>query len=178
MRALFLFLLPFVYLVNSSSVTDYAPSANVQCPDLSTTSLIRTFTPQNQTLHPAEYAYISARENSTILAAWRDWLGDGSAIGYNLTSFRGAFPKVGIAIPGGGLRAAQYGASSLLALDARNATAKTAGTGGLLQVTSYITGLSGTSTFRRFFRSTLIVITQRGFLGNWFFGLQRLADYR
>ncbi|KAF4620337.1 hypothetical protein D9613_000636 [Agrocybe pediades] len=130
---------------NSNSVTDYAPSTNVQCPDLSTTSLIRTFSPKNQTLHPDEDSYISTRENTVIRTAWTDWLGDGSGLGYNLSAVVSMFPKVGIAIPGGGLRAAQYGASTLLALDSRNATAKDAGTGGLLQVTSYITGLSGGS---------------------------------
>lgn len=48
-----------------------------------------------------------------------------------------------MAIPGGGLRAAQYGAGCLSGLDARNDSAKAAGSGGLLQVTSYLTGLSG-----------------------------------
>ncbi|KAF8906593.1 phospholipase B [Gymnopilus junonius] len=127
------------------SVTSYAPSTNVECPDLSTTSLIRTFPPQNQTLHSAEKAYVSTRANTTVLAAWKDWLGDGSSLGYNLTAYTGPFPSIGIAIPGGGLRAAQYGASSLLALDSRNTTSKGAGTGGLLQVASYISGLSGGS---------------------------------
>ncbi|KAF8973334.1 lysophospholipase catalytic domain-containing protein [Flammula alnicola] len=129
----------------ASHVTDYAPATNVECPDLSTTSLIRTFTPQNQTLHPAEEEYVTTRRNTVIANAWNDWLGDGTSLGYNLTAYTGPFPNVGIAIPGGGLRAAQYGASALLALDARNASSKAAGTGGLLQVASYITGLSGGS---------------------------------
>ncbi|PPQ68206.1 hypothetical protein CVT25_015038 [Psilocybe cyanescens] len=129
----------------SDSVTAYAPTTNVQCPDLSTTSLIRSFSPQNQTLHPEEKAYVSTRENTTILQAWQDWLGDGSALGYNLSNFTTPFPRVGLTIPGGGLRAAQYGSSSLLVLDARNTSSKEAGTGGLLQVASYIAGLSGGS---------------------------------
>lgn len=131
----------------SDSVTAYAPSTNVQCPDLSTTPLIRLFTPENQTLHPEETKYVTTRQNTTISAAWKEWLGDGSSLGYNITDFGSAFPKVGIVIPGGGLRAAQYGASSLLALDARNASSKAAGTGGLLQVSSYIAGLSGMSLY-------------------------------
>ncbi|KAH9485342.1 Lysophospholipase 3 [Psilocybe cubensis] len=129
----------------SDSVTAYAPTTNVQCPDLSTTSLIRSFSPQNQTLHPGEQAYVSTREKTTILQAWKDWLGDGSALGYNLANFTSPFPRVAITIPGGGLRAAQYGASSLLVLDARNVSSKAAGTGGLLQVASYMAGLSGGS---------------------------------
>lgn len=125
------------------SVTDYAPSTNVECPDLSTTSLIRVFTPTNQSLHPDEDDYIKTRASTVLPDAWKAWLGDGSRLSYNISAFEGAFPKVGIAIPGGGLRAAQYGAGCLSGLDARNASAKAAGTGGLLQVASYMTGLSG-----------------------------------
>ena len=127
-----------------SSVTDYAPITHVDCPDISTHPLLRRWTPENQALHPQELAYVNTRATEVLPKAWEDWLGTGSQIGYNLADFRGALPKVAIAIPGGGLRAAQYGAACLEALDARNDTAKAAGTGGLLQVSSYITGLSGT----------------------------------
>ena len=126
------------------SVLYYRPYTDVECPDLSTTSLLRLFTPQNQTLHPDEEAYINTRANTVLPQAWQDWVGDGSSLGYNLSSFSNPFPTIGIAIPGGGLRSAQYGAACLHALDSRNASSKQAGTGGLLQVASYITGLSGT----------------------------------
>lgn len=43
----------------------------------------------------------------------------------------------------GGYRAAQYGAGVLSGLDARNESAQSAGTGGLLQVAHYLSGLSG-----------------------------------
>ncbi|PPQ70690.1 hypothetical protein CVT24_000172 [Panaeolus cyanescens] len=127
------------------SIDDYAPSTNVACPDLSTSPLIRTFSPQNQSIHPLESQYIQSRINDVLPDAWKDWLGDGSAIEYNLDNITTPFPKVGIALPGGGLRAAQFAAAALAALDGRNATAKNAGTGGLLQVASYISGLSGGS---------------------------------
>ncbi|KAG6917429.1 hypothetical protein DXG01_002515 [Tephrocybe rancida] len=133
-------------LPSQDSVTDYAPSTNVQCPDFSTTSLIRVFTPINQTLHPEETAYISERANSVLPDAWQSWLGgneDGH--GYNLSAFEGNYPKIGMAIPGGGLRSALYGAACISGLDARDDSAKAAGTGGLLQVTSYLSGLSGGS---------------------------------
>ncbi|KAJ3501630.1 hypothetical protein NLJ89_g9249 [Agrocybe chaxingu] len=131
---------------NLDSVAAYAPNTNVPCPDLSTAPLIRRFSPQNQTLHPEEERYISERANNVLPNAWKDWLGDGLGIGYDLSTFSPAtYPKIGIAVPGGGLRAAQYGAGCLLGLDARNATAKAAGTGGLLQVASYISALSGGS---------------------------------
>ena len=62
---------------------------------------------------------------------------------------RGSFaydpPKLGIATSGGGHRAAFFGAGVLNALDGRNATSVCAGTGGLLQTASYLSGLSGGS---------------------------------
>ncbi|KAF8894137.1 phospholipase B [Infundibulicybe gibba] len=126
-------------------VTDYAPSTNTECPDLSKTSLIRVFTPQNQSIHPQEAEYIKSRNDTVLPDAWNTWLGDGARLSYNLTAFQNHFPAVGLAIPGGGLRAALYGAGTLSALDARNDSSKAAGTGGLLQVASYMSGLSGGS---------------------------------
>ncbi|RXW14305.1 hypothetical protein EST38_g11554 [Candolleomyces aberdarensis] len=131
--------------IQQTSVTDYAPFTNVDCPDFSTQPLLRTFSAENQTLHPQEVEYVNTRSQTVLPRAWADWLGDGSSLGYTLSDFQNNFPKVGIAIPGGGLRAAQYGAACLEALDARNDSAKAAGTGGLLQVASYMTGLSGGS---------------------------------
>ena len=125
-------------------VTDYAPQTNVACPD-ATTPLLRVFTPQTQSLHAQEVTYIKERESSVISSAWELWLGNGSAIGYNLSALVGHYPRVGIAFSGGGLRAAQYGAGVVSALDARDTSAKAAGTGGLFQVSSYMTGLSGQS---------------------------------
>ncbi|KAJ3553109.1 hypothetical protein NP233_g12725 [Leucocoprinus birnbaumii] len=131
---------------SQTSVTDYAPQTNVECPDLSTTSLLRVWTPQNQTLNPREEDYVNTRIQNVVPKAWNDWLGNGSRMGYDLGSLNiTQWPKVGIALPGGGLRAAQFAAGALSGIDARNDTAKNAGTGGLLQVASYITGLSGGS---------------------------------
>ncbi|KAG6868104.1 hypothetical protein C0993_007514 [Termitomyces sp. T159_Od127] len=133
-------------LPSQNSVTDYAPSTNVECPDFSTTSLIRVFTPEDQTLHPDEVAYVNQRARLVLPDAWQSWLGaNETGHGYNLSAFQGNYPKVGMAIPGGGLRAALYGAACLSGLDARNDSAKAAGTGGLLQVASYLSGLSGGS---------------------------------
>lgn len=128
-----------------NSVTDYAPFTNLECPDISNTEFVRQWTPQNQTLNPQEIDYITTRDKTVIQAAWKDWLGDGSHIGYNLSVLQGNFPLVGLAFPGGGLRSALYCAATLNGLDARNSSAKAAGTGGLLQVASYMAGLSGGS---------------------------------
>jgi lysophospholipase len=84
-----------------------------------------------------------------IKQAWTDWIGDGSALGYSLSDFNSNYARVGIAISGGGYRAAQYGAGVLSGLDARNSSAKAAGTGGLVQVTTYLSGLSGTLSLQR-----------------------------
>jgi lysophospholipase len=158
MKILLFFTQSLLYVASlASSVTDYAPQTNVECPDLSTAPLIRSFSPQNQSLHPAEQEYVTTRRNTVVSSAWTDWLGDGSSLGYNLSSFNASqFPNIGLAIPGGGLRAAQYGAAVLQALDARNSSAKAAGTGGLLQVASYITGLSGEQVFMIFYRRTAL----------------------
>ncbi|KAH9985800.1 phospholipase B [Russula compacta] len=127
------------------SLADYAPLVNQPCPNDTIVPFLRLFTPKNQSLHPQEEAYVTARLTTTIPTAWSDWVGNGSGIGYNLSEFNNTFPKIGIAISGGGYRAAQYGAGVLSALDARNESAKAAGTGGLLQVISYWSGLSGGS---------------------------------
>jgi hypothetical protein len=93
-------------------------------------------------------SYVNTRLTTVIPNEWKNWISDGSAIGYNLSALNSSsFPKIGIAISGGGYRAAQYGAGVLSALDARNQSGKAAGTGGLLQVSSYLSGLSGASRF-------------------------------
>lgn len=118
----------------------YAPTINVQCPE---TPLVRTFTTENQSLNALETEYIHTRDTQILPSAWKDWLGDGSALGYNLSLFEGVFPRIGIAACGGGLRASLFDVGTLNAFDARNQSSKKAGTGGLLQVASYFSGLSG-----------------------------------
>lgn len=56
-------------------------------------------------------------------------------------------PTVGIAVSGGGFRAALVGAGMFNAFDGRNKSAVKAGTGGVLQLASYMTGLSGGAWF-------------------------------
>ncbi|KAI0314922.1 phospholipase B [Amylostereum chailletii] len=131
-----------VFAQNEGLVTDYAPATNQPCPS---DPLIRVFTPQNQSLHPREAEYVNTRLTQIIPDAWQDWVGDGSSIGYDIKAFGGNFTKIGIAVSGGGYRAAQFGAGVVSGLDARNESAKAAGTGGLLQVSSYFAGLSGGS---------------------------------
>lgn len=137
--SLFLLSLSVVFGADDT-LGSYAPQVNVACP---TESLVRVFALNNQTLNPQEEEYVYSRSQEVLPKAWQDWLHNGSELGYTLDNFNSTFPKVGLAISGGGLRAAQYGAGVLSALDWRNESAKEAGTGGLLQVASYISGLSG-----------------------------------
>ncbi|KAF8135442.1 phospholipase B [Boletus edulis] len=135
----------FASVAAQYSITDYAPTINAPCPQASNNVLVRTFTPQTQALNPQEGSYLGARESNAIPAAWSDWVGNSSSIGYNLAFFNGSLPRIGIAVGGQGYRAAQFGAGVFSALDARNSTAKSSGTGGLLQVASYLAGSSGGS---------------------------------
>jgi lysophospholipase len=120
---------------------------NQPCPNLATDPLLHIFMPVNQSLHPCE-SYFNTRLNTVIANEWKLKISDGSAIGYNLFALNSSsFPKIGIAISGGG-----YRAGVISALDARNQSAEAAGTGGLLQVTSY---LSAPGTYRLCLRSFL-----------------------
>ena len=56
-------------------------------------------------------------------------------------------PNVAIAVSGGGYRAMIHGASIFNALDGRNETAVKQGTGGVVQLATYMAGLSGGSWF-------------------------------
>ncbi|KAG8213909.1 phospholipase B [Butyriboletus roseoflavus] len=139
------FLLSISSVAAQGSIADYAPTLNVPCPQTSNGVLVRTFTPQNQALNPQEGSYVAARESKVIPNAWSDWVGNGSAVGYDFSLFNASLPKLGIALGGEGYRTAQFGAGVFSALDARNNTAKSLGTGGLLQVASYLAGSSGGS---------------------------------
>lgn len=152
---LFLWLAIVVYCQDS-----YTPNTGVSCP----ANLTRR-TDTQLTLNPNEVEYISQRR-ALLSSAWTQWLGN-TSLGYTLEelglSDPDHVPVIGIASSGGGfryaisttelragcltvgIRSALYSSGALTALDIRNSTAKELGTGGLLQVTSYYTGLSGGS---------------------------------
>ncbi|EKM80903.1 hypothetical protein AGABI1DRAFT_37284 [Agaricus bisporus var. burnettii JB137-S8] len=152
---------------SQDSITDYAPQVNVECPDISKAPLIRTWDTKNQSIHPQEEEYLKKRAEQVLPQAWNDWLGNGSRMGYDLSDHNISWPKIGLALPGGGLRAALFAAGSLSGLDARNETAKNAGTGGLLQVASYISGLSGSMYFNDFPTLHDLVLGIGDNLGGW-----------
>ncbi|KAK4058742.1 hypothetical protein OIO90_000186 [Microbotryomycetes sp. JL221] len=125
----------------------YAPVTG-PCP--SNTTLIRNAgTPSggNQTLNPQESSYVSARKSNAdqALRTWFDRNNITSTVFAGNLSGDSTLPTIGIALSGGGNRAALFGAGALSAFDGRNSTSATRGLGGLLQSSTYVTGLSGGS---------------------------------
>lgn len=144
-------LLPLALLAASAAVAQdedaYAPT-NVSCPSTSG-SLLRlsgSASENNQTLGSDEQSWVSERR-SQMESSWSDFLSNHS-IGYSADDFNSStWPTLGLAVSGGGFRAALYGAGVFNALDGRNSTSAEAGLGGFLQVSTYATGLSGGSWF-------------------------------
>lgn len=104
-----------------------------------------TLSAGNQTLNPLEVAYVQDRA-ALVPDALSAYLESHASTVYagNISSANASsFPVVGIALSGGGNRAALYGAGVLAALDGRHEPAVEKGTGGLLQAATYISGLSG-----------------------------------
>ena len=85
--------------------SSYAPKTLQQCPQ----TLLRRPPALNQTLSPSEIQYLADRRKS-FPDAWRDWVGDGSHLGYDLdklgiTANNGSgLPIIGVAASGGGYR--------------------------------------------------------------------------
>ena len=83
----------------------YTPKTNQQCPK----TLLRRTPASKQTLNRNEAHYVADRRRY-FPDAWRDWVGDGSDLGYDLdelgiTADHGSgLPAIGIAMSGGGHR--------------------------------------------------------------------------
>lgn len=126
----------------------YKPT-NVTCPSRSLVRNAGTNAANNQTVNPDEASYI-ARRKQIVASAFQDFLGQDNLTGYDLNAIApnaSYWPTVGIAVSGGGFRAALVGAGTFQALDGRNQSSVQAGTGGIMQLASYMTGLSGGSWF-------------------------------
>ncbi|EJD05258.1 lysophospholipase [Fomitiporia mediterranea MF3/22] len=139
------------YAIAQSSPAQQAYTPTIgSCPD--GFELVRSAGTDNQVLAANESAYISARDSSVLPSAWNAYLQNvqskATLPAYAesiLSDSSSSFPRLGIAVSGGGYRAAIFGAGVLNALDARNQTSTTAGTAGLLQAATYLAGLSGGS---------------------------------
>lgn len=138
--------------LGQSASSAYTPTFG-PCPE--GFSLHRTTDSSNQTLSAGEHAYISSRKANILPGSWKSYLYNLQSTNASLPSYvssilsgangSNAYPTLGIATSGGGYRAAIFGAGVLNALDGRNSTSSHAGTGGLLQSATYLTGLSGGS---------------------------------
>lgn len=163
--------------VAQNPVNNYAPTVNVNCPQTPTGSLLRTFPPQAQALDTSEAEYIASRESTVIPNAWSNWLGNASDIGYKFKDLQGNFPRIGIAIGGEGYRTAQYGAGVLSALDWRNTTAREMGTGGLLQIASYLAASSGKFSIELALAASFDYVTTVILGGSWLLGSLLMNDW-
>jgi lysophospholipase len=109
--------------------------------------------PSHQSLSPSELAYLDARKSKVLPGAWKSYLANVHKSKVSLPDYVSSIlsghcrsmPNLGIAVSGGGYRAALFGAGVMNALDGRNSTAASTGTGGLLQSATYLTALSGGS---------------------------------
>ncbi|KAF9226992.1 hypothetical protein BS17DRAFT_697035 [Gyrodon lividus] len=142
------------WLVSAQSIASqaYTPVAGA-CPQGFSLVRMAGSTPGNQTLSSSESSYVQARRSQVIPQAWKTYLANVEATNVTLPSYVSSIlggnspqtPNLGIATSGGGYRASIFGAGVLNALDARNASSNSAGTGGLLQSATYLAGLSGGS---------------------------------
>ncbi|KAH7137383.1 lysophospholipase [Dactylonectria estremocensis] len=148
----------------------YAP-ASVSCP--ATRPAVRNATG----LSPQEIKWLPVRGNNTI-SALKTVLGRAGITGLDtdayidgIVSNGSQVPRVGIAISGGGYRALMNGAGALAAFDNRSANSVSDGQlGGLLQATTYLSGLSGGSWLvgslfvQNFTSVESIIFSSKGFL--------------
>ncbi|BGP44531.1 hypothetical protein JCM10450v2_000345 [Rhodotorula kratochvilovae] len=126
----------------AAQAPSYAP-IRVDCPSDSLLGRLGDPTAGTQVLPPQEQSYIDNRRNNVLPNLWQSYLNDNAtgSTGYNMMDIVNAKPNLGIAVSGGGLRASLYAAGTLSALDSRNSSTA----GGLLQLASYLAGLSGGS---------------------------------
>ncbi|POS84141.1 hypothetical protein EPUL_005125, partial [Erysiphe pulchra] len=121
----------------------YAPAV-VECPENLPT--IR----RADSISPAEASWLKLRRQKTIQPLI-DWLSFISIAEFDTTSYIKSvqknsenLPNIGIAISGGGYRSLMSGAGFLAAADVRtNASTSPGHIGGLLQASTYVSGLSG-----------------------------------
>jgi lysophospholipase len=111
-----------------------------------------------QTLSSGDSDYVSARKLQVVPQAFSVYLSNvqASINASNITlpdyvskilSKGNNQPTLGISVSGGGHRAALFGDGIVNALDGRSGTSVQAGTGGLLQAATYLSGLSSGNFF-------------------------------
>ncbi|KAL7409350.1 lysophospholipase catalytic domain-containing protein [Mrakia frigida] len=126
---------------NEGVLTGYAP-ARVACPEG------QTFIRVAENISTVENDHIQTRLNPDRFLNYLSGLNiSPSTLNLNLNSSSptSSSPNVGLAFSGGGYRAQISGGGGLWGTDFRNEEAVAAGTGGIGQVATYMTGLSGGS---------------------------------
>jgi lysophospholipase len=130
-----------VRVIKSSPTGTYAP-AFVQCPS---TPMLRNV--DESGLSQNETLWLAKRED-VVYSAWNQYLQQLNISGLDVNQFlsdNATLGKIGIAYSGGGFRAMLNGAGLFNAMDSRNPDAVKAGTGGIIQLSTYMSGLSGGS---------------------------------
>ncbi|EHN00925.1 Plb2p [Saccharomyces cerevisiae x Saccharomyces kudriavzevii VIN7] len=128
---------------SSSGANGYAPS-KISCPD-DGASLVRNASG----LSTAEIDWLEKRDTNTkealhsFLNRATSNFSDTSLLSTLFGSNSSNVPKIGIACSGGGYRAMLGGAGMIAAMDNRTDGANEHGLGGLLQSSTYLSGLSG-----------------------------------
>ncbi|KAK6371419.1 Lysophospholipase 1 [Exophiala oligosperma] len=125
----------------------YAP-VYVNCPHNT------TFTrPASEGLNPDEQTWVHNRKR-VVAGALSKYLSNANMSDFDIdhyisnlnhSSHYEAVPTIGLAISGGGYASAIMGAGVIRALDGREKTSSAAGTGGLLQALTFLSGQSGGS---------------------------------
>ncbi|PSR77273.1 hypothetical protein PHLCEN_2v7966 [Hermanssonia centrifuga] len=146
-------LFPTSTIAQQVAAAAYAPTSSACSSDA---VLVRSAGTTHQSLSAQEAAYIATRKSKVLPGAWASYLSNvkASAKARHITlpnyvsdilaeRDHDKLPTLGIATSGGGYRAAIFGAGVMNTFDSRNKTSVLSGTGGLLQTTSYLAGLSG-----------------------------------
>lgn len=140
--------------LSTSPSGNYAPSTKQSsCPP----NLVRQPTSQNISntqsgiISTSEVDWVTARRAEAV-SAWSSYLNNPALnlTGFDVSSFLSNttnLPNVGIASSGGGYRAMLNAAGVFNAFDSRNSSSVAQGTGGILQLATYMAGLSGGSWF-------------------------------
>ncbi len=108
---------------------------------------VRVEAHHDQGLSPQEESWRSTR-GKQVMTALQDYLNTANISDFDIQGYmdklnESTVPIVGMSISGGGTQSGIGGLGVWQAYDARYPAAVAAGTGGLTQILSYITGLSG-----------------------------------
>lgn len=144
-----LLLSPCLTLSHALNLSEsYAP-VHVDCPpdvDLTRSAAAGLHPDEETWLHNRKQVVAGALGQYLTNANLKDFDIDKYVSGINASNFA-AVPGIGVAVSGGGYASAILGTGLLRALDDREEVSVKAGTGGLLQSLSFVSGQSGGSWF-------------------------------